>query len=143
MKISVIIISLLLIITGCTTTATMSTTEKNLAYGEYVKANNLVSKNKIVAFKFTGWQSLTTDYLIITSFVNRKYLLEINGYCNDLNYDHSIYIHQSTSTVLSAKFDSISTASNPQLKCFIKTIYPINKAQAKEIVAIGNTNLTN
>ncbi|PCI61155.1 MAG: hypothetical protein COB35_07085 [Gammaproteobacteria bacterium] len=137
MKFSMMILPVLLIITGCTAISTLSTADKNLAYKDYITTNNLASKNKIVTFNFTGWQSLTTDYLIISSFANKKYLLEINGYCNDLNYDHTIYIHQSTSTILSARFDSISTASNPQLKCFIKTIYPINKAQAKEIVAIG------
>lgn len=42
-------------------------------------------------------------------------------------------------SVLSAKFDSISTLQEPELKCYIKSIYPIDKIQAKEIVAIGKS----
>ena len=136
MKKLVIYIFSILFLAACAS-STMSSAEKKAAYQEYIKTQQLVSVKKITAFNFSGWQSLTDNYLIVRSSQNKRYLLQLNGYCNDLNYEHTILINQSVSSMLSTTFDSIATTTNPQLKCFIKNIYPITKQQAKELQAIG------
>ncbi len=125
---------------GCATTGGMTNEEKNEAYRQYVNENSIENVNKITSFRFHGWQSLTNDFLIISTSPRKKYLLELSGYCVDLNFAHALIINSSTSSTLHAKFDSISTFENKQMNCRIRSIYPITKEQSKEISALDDVD---
>jgi len=134
-------LSLIALFTGCSTAPSLSYDEKNLAYADYIANHNLASLKKVNTFRLHGWQSLTNDYLILSTSPKRKYLIEVKGLCPDLGFAQTIKINQSMSSTLSVRFDSISVVGNDfgshPLKCFIKTIHKIDKAQAKELSAIG------
>ena len=143
MKFSTLITgAIVLALAGCATGPTMSTKEKNAAYADYVVENKLPNFKKINSFRFHGWQSLTDEYLILSTSVKKKYLIELRGYCPDLDYSHAIKLNQSMSGSLVTKFDSISVLNGDRnsahLKCHIKSIHQLTKAQAKEIAAIGD-----
>lgn len=129
----------LTVISGCASKSSLSFQEKNVEYQQYIEKNELESVKKINAFRLHGWQSLTNDYLILSRSVKDKYLVKVSNFCPDLYHAFSLKLNQSMNSVLSAKFDSISTLQEPELKCYIKSIYPIDKIQAKEIVAIGKS----
>ncbi len=129
----------ILLLGGCATGPQMSISEKNMAYEDYIKSNELVSLKKIRSFRYQGWQSLTNDYLIISTSQRNKYLIKIKGYCPDLSFSQAILINQSMSSILTTNFDSISMLRTPQLKCYIKTIHQVSKEQLKEIMAIGKS----
>lgn len=133
MKVIITLLSILTVITGCSTTTNMTASEKNTAYQEFVKTTPLESVNKIRSFKFMSWQSLSNEFLIISTSPRKKFLVEINGYCPELNFAQAIIINQASSSQLSVRFDSISVPESPEKKCFIKSIYPINKTQVKAL----------
>ncbi len=133
---SIFLLSTLLF--GCSSTGGMSAEEKNEAYRQYVSEKNIENVDKITSFRFHGWQSLTNDFLIISSTPRKKYLLEMSGYCVDLKFAHALIINRSTGSTLHAKFDSISTLENREMNCRIKSIYPITKEQSKEISALDD-----
>jgi len=128
------------LVSSCSTKNTLSFKEKNEQYQQYIETNQLESLRKINAFRLNGWQSLTDDYLILSKSVKDKYLVKISGFCPDLNHAFGLKLNQSIDSVLSAKFDSISTLKDPEFKCYIKSIYQIDKAQSKELSAIGKAS---
>jgi len=141
-------LSLAAILSGCASKSTLSYDEKNLAYGDFIAINKLESLKNIRAFRLHGWQSLTNDYLILSTSFRKKYLVEVGGFCPDLGSAQTIMVNQGSSSILSARFDSISVVGNSfdgnnfgghQMKCQIKSIHQIDKAQAKEIAAIGKS----
>lgn len=127
---------LLFITSGCSTTG-MSSQEKTAAYLNFIETEQLESIDKIRSFRFSGWQSLNDRYLIITASPKRKYLINIGAHCSDLKFSQAIIVNQSSSSLLSTRFDSISMLDTPQIKCFIKNIYPITKEQSKTLSNIG------
>jgi len=135
-----ITVSILTLISACSAKNTLSFKEKNEQYQQYIETNQLESLKKINAFRLKGWQSLTDDYLILSKSVKNKYLVKISGFCPDLNHAFGLKLNQSMDSVLSTKFDSISTLKDPDLKCYIKAIYQIDKAQSKELSAIGKVS---
>jgi len=141
MKTIIAMITVLTLIGGCSTTSTMSSAEKNDAYLDYVKTEKLVHLDKIRSFKFMGWQSLSNDFLIVSTSPKKKYLIEVNGFCPELNFAQAIIINQSSNSLLSTRFDSISVAKSPRQKCFIKSMYKVTKAQSKALSAIGNEEI--
>jgi len=136
--VNILIIVSMVFTVGCSTTG-LSKQEKNSAYADYLKTNEIASVDRVTAFNFSGWQALTDDYLIISASQRKKYLIEINGFCPDLSFSTAILMHQSMSSTLSTRSDAISTVDTPQLKCYIQSIYKITKAQAKEISDIGES----
>ena len=117
----------------------MSMQDKNLKYNDYITQQQLKSLKKIKTFKLHSWQSLTNDYLIVSTSPKDKYLVEVNGHCPELRFAHGIIVNRTIGSILSTKFDSISVISSPQMKCYIKSIHQLTKEQATEIVAIGKT----
>jgi len=127
---------------GCATNTGLSNKEKDVVYGEYIQEQKLESLKKIHTFRFHGWQSLTNDYLILSTSPKKKYLVEVKGYCPDLSFAQGILINQAMSSTLTTKFDSISVLGSNSvggynIKCYIKSIHKVSKEQAKEIAAIG------
>jgi len=137
----VAMVSAAALLTGCASAPSMSYGEKNQAYVSYITDNKLASLKKINTFRMYGWQSLTNDYLIISTSPKKKFLVEVNGFCPDLAHAQTIAFNQSMSSSLSTRFDSISVlggnVGDHMSKCYIQAIHQIDKAQAKEISAIG------
>jgi hypothetical protein len=136
MKYIVLLFSLVLI--ACSNTQGLTTAELNQAYRDYIAEQSLESKDRVSSFKFRGWQTLTNDFLILSSSPQKKYLVEVNGFCDELRYAQALILNRSIASSLQTRFDSIATPKMPNLKCFIKAIYPIDKQQAKVIAALDD-----
>jgi len=135
-----LIVSIILGLSGCATTDTLTDDEKNVAYAQYIIENNLETIKHIRAFKFQGWSSLTDDYLVLSSSFKKRYLVELKNSCYDLNDSYSIALKQSMTSQLSINFDAIMVVNDFPRKCYIKSIYPIDKAAVKQLQAIGKLN---
>ncbi|WP_206486082.1 DUF6491 family protein [Thalassotalea sp. G2M2-11] len=128
MKYIMIIIIAITLLFGCATNR-LTTEEKNTAIRDYITNHPLTSVSKITSFRFHGWQSISDDFLIISSSPKHRYLIELGGFCRDISWTQSIIINRDHSSSLYARFDSISSINAPEIECMIKTIYPLDKAQ--------------
>ena len=140
MKYMTIIVVALALLAGCATNQSFSHKERDQAYGEYIESQELLSQDKIRTFRFSGWQALSNHYLFISTSANKKYLIEVNGFCSSLYHAQTIAVNQGMSSSLVTRFDSISVPDSPGNKCFIKSIYKVSKVQAKEISALGKVD---
>jgi hypothetical protein len=130
------------VLLGCTSTTTMSLKDKDNAYANYIADENLLSKDKVKGFKFSGWKSLSDNYLIITALHKKDYLIVTKGTCFDLNNSQGIKLNRSSNWAIYKLGDSISpvglsSASEATDKCFIKSIYPVTNVQTDYLVNIG------
>jgi hypothetical protein len=116
---------------------------RNDIYANYIKNNNLVEVNKILAFQFQGWNALDYEHLIISSSHNKNFLVTLNFYCTDLRNAHSILLDQSMSSSLSSRFDSIIVPENKQVKCRIKSIHKITKEQKNDLTSLWKGSINN
>ncbi|MBE0365476.1 hypothetical protein PULV_b0053 [Pseudoalteromonas ulvae UL12] len=128
---------------GCAST-TMSSKERNTSYAQYVKGENLSSKDKITSFKYDGWKSLSDNYLIITTIQKDDYLIETKGKCVNLNDSISIKLNRSSNSSLDKFGDTITPISSSTedyitTNCHIKSIYPISDKQVDYLVNIGQS----
>jgi hypothetical protein len=123
---------------ACTNTQGLTSEQLNQAYRAYIIDQPLENKNKVNSFRFYGWQTLTNDFIILSSSPQKKYLVEVNGFCDELKFAQALILNRSLAMSLQTRFDSIATPRMPNLKCFIKAIYPIDKTQAKQISDINN-----
>lgn len=124
---------------GCTST-TMSLSEKDNEYGQFVINENLLSEDSVQGFQFSGWNSLSDNYLIITAVHDKDYLIQTNGTCIDLNNSHKIQLNRTSSLAIYKQTDSISSGVGKSAqKCNIKSIYPISDEQTDKLVSIGKT----
>ena len=137
MKIILVIALVSTMLLGCSAAPTMSLKEKNVAYSEYVQNENLTSKDKIHGFKFSGWRSLSDNYLIITAIFKKDYLIETKGTCSNLNKAYRIKLNRASNLAIYKHGDSISPIGQISPSCFIKAIYPISNDQSKYLVKIG------
>ncbi|GLX78392.1 hypothetical protein tinsulaeT_17320 [Thalassotalea insulae] len=110
--------------------------EKDQALREYIVSNALNSVKQVNSFRFYGWNSLSNDFIVLSSSPRRRYLIELSGFCHDIPWAHTIIVNRGHDTSLHARFDSVSAVDSPEIKCIIKTIYPITKAQFKDIQTI-------
>ena len=133
MKFKLLILSGLILITGCSLNKGLSDEEKNLAFQNYLTTNNIENVSRITTFTLRGWSSLTNDYLILSSSRKRQYLIELAGFCSEISWANSLIINRSSGLSLYARFDSVSTPNEPRIKCMIKSIYPITEEQEDEI----------
>lgn len=135
-KIAVFTVGVFLL-SACASTDTLSRKEKDVAYQAYITDNKLEAVKYISSFNIGGWQSLTNNFLMLSMSRKRQFLLQTKGQCYDLEYAQSLVTHQSMGGRLSINFDAIAVASYPNLKCYIKHIYPVTKIQSKALQAIG------
>jgi hypothetical protein len=140
MKIMMTILVVLGLLAGCSSSQTLSHQERDEAYIAYIEKQTLIRQDKIRTFKFSGWQALSNNYLIISTSPSKKYLIEVNGFCSSLYHAQTIAVNQGMSSSLATRFDSISVPESPGTKCFIKSIYKVTKAQVKEISALGKVD---
>lgn len=132
---AVLIISLLILLSGCAS-YTMSKAERMEAYDSYIVAKKLPEQDTIHAFRFDSWSDLGNKHLIISTNVNKPYLVTLRNSCFELDHSMGIKIHNSGS-LLRAKFDSISVPGGMNPRCYIEKIYKLTKEQKKELLAIG------
>ncbi|MFT5758940.1 MAG: hypothetical protein ACI9LM_003688 [Alteromonadaceae bacterium] len=137
MKFITTILVTLGLVAGCSTSHKLSLQERDEAYVIYIEKQALISQDKIRTFKFNGWQALSNHYLIISTSPGKKYLVEVNGFCSSLYHAQTIAVNQGMSSNLVTRFDSISVPESPGTKCFIKSIYPVTKAQKKALSSMG------
>ncbi len=97
MKYMTIIVVTLALLAGCATNQSLSQKERDQAYGEYIESQNLLSQDKIRTFKFSGWQALSNSYLFISTSPNKKYLIEVSGFCSSLYHAKTIDVNQGMS----------------------------------------------
>jgi hypothetical protein len=133
MKLKLLILSSLILIAGCSHNKGLSAEEKNQAFQDYITVNNIENVSKVTTFTFRGWSSLTNEYLILSSSRKRQYLIELAGFCSEISWANTLIINRSMGASLHARFDSFSTSEAPNLKCMIKSIYPLTKQQKDEI----------
>jgi len=124
---------------GCSSTTSLSLTEKDNAYSKYVIDEKLSNQDKVRGFKFSDWKSLSDNYLIITAVHKKDYLIETIGKCFDLNNSHTIKLNRHSNLAIFQQGDSISPSENTTEKCSIKSIYPITNVQTDYLVNIGKS----
>ncbi|MCO4799891.1 MAG: hypothetical protein KC484_11770 [Colwelliaceae bacterium] len=142
MKFITIILIGLGFLTGCASNNSLSYQERDVAYRKYIEDQKLLSQDRIQTFNFSGWRSLSNNYLFISTMPNKKYFIELSSFCSNLFHAQTIAINQGMSSSLVTRFDSISILDSPGNKCFIKSIYKVTKAQAKEISALSKIDKT-
>jgi len=118
-------------------TSTMTETERTLAYEQFIEINKLESIKSITSFDFYSWTALADQHLIISTRFNRPYLIKLQRRCFDLSFANTIVIHRNGSS-LHTRFDSISVLDPMSIKCFIQSIYPLDKDQVKALTTIGH-----
>lgn len=132
----VIVTSVLMLLTACSSN-TLSLQAQNSNIRGYIAANNLKDVNTVTSFRFQGWGSLTDEFMFLSSSPKRHYLIELNGFCDDIRWAHVLRIKRQTDSTLHARFDSVFSARHPQMNCRIDKIYPITKEQRKAIYALN------
>jgi len=98
-------------------------------YKQFVLDSDLQTINRVQQFRFTGWQPLDTQYLILLGVQNRAYLLKLMAPCNDLPFTQQIALSQTSRTTLVAKFDKVLVKGQIPQSCTIDKIYELSKEQ--------------
>jgi hypothetical protein len=76
---------------------------------------------------FDGWTVVSKDQLVVWTDINKAYLLNITGYCPDLQFANAIAVTSTASTV--DKFEKVIVGRD---KCFINEIRPLDTKQMRE-----------
>lgn len=102
-------------------------------YPQFAMDKDLKQVNRVQQFRFTGWQPLDTDYLILLSTHNRAYLLELMSPCQDLPFAQEIALKQTSRTSLVAKFDKVLVQDQIPESCTIDKIYELTEEQHEDL----------
>jgi hypothetical protein len=76
---------------------------------------------------FDGWSAVSKDQLVVWAGMNKAYLLNIEGYCPDLQFANTIAVTSTANTV--DKFEKVIVGRD---RCLIREIRPIDVKQMKE-----------
>lgn len=139
-KLQILAVLVALLISSCTTYR-LSDSERTEAYVNYIDSENLEKVDRVIAFKFYNWSSLGQQHLIISTHVNKAYLITLRHLCYDLRFAQTIKIN-STGSVLDSRFDSITVPQTQGLKCYIKSIHKLNSDQRDVITKIRSMTVT-
>jgi hypothetical protein len=74
-----------------------------------------------------GWAAVSKDQLVVWADANKAYLLDVTGYCPDLQFANAIAVTSTGSTV--DKFEKVIVGRD---RCLIKSIRPIDVKQMRE-----------
>jgi Family of unknown function (DUF6491) len=74
-----------------------------------------------------GWHAVSKDQVVVWSGMNKAYLLQLSGYCPNLQFAQSIGLTSHGSTV--DRFEKVIVGRD---RCLIKEIRPIDTKQMKE-----------
>ena len=141
MKNTVIVLSIITLMLGCSSTEKMSSNDKELAYINYITSESLTAKKRVNSFKLSSWKSLTDKYLVITSLKD-EYLVEVSP-CLHLENSMAIKLQLFSPLVLTTSDNLfvVDTPDDSNYKCQIRSIYPISKEQSNLLVNIGNAKV--
>ena len=120
---------------GCA--SKMSMTDRNAEYANFISSNKLQDVDRITSFHFTGWSSLTDDYMILTTNFRKDYLLKMQGGCVGLNFAQVVRLHQFSDSTFDKLGDTVSFKNAIPMQCRVDMMYPLTKEQSKAIKAIG------
>ena len=76
---------------------------------------------------FDGWNAVSRDQLVVWAAFNKAYLLNLTGYCPDLQFAHAIAVTSTANTV--DKFEKVIVGRD---RCLISEIRPVDVKQMKE-----------
>ena len=133
-----LILAAMVLFVGCSSQS-FDLTQRAQAYDAFVVEQSLIQVDKIHSFQFEQWTGLGKQHLILYRRFNEPYLIALNKPCFDLNHASVISVNYHHNTLL-AKFDSITVPNEIPVKCYIKSIHPLTKAQKKAILAIGKVS---
>lgn len=74
-----------------------------------------------------GWAAVSKDQLVVWTGSNEAYLIDVTGYCPDLQFANTIAVTSTGSTV--DKFEKVIVGRD---HCLIKTIRPVDVKQMRE-----------
>ncbi len=80
-------------------------------------------------FGFNSWTSLGREHLAVWTRPNEAWLINVHGFCPDLDFAQRIGITSSMNRVY-ARFDTVITE---QGRCRIKTIRPVDVKALREL----------
>jgi hypothetical protein len=75
---------------------------------------------------FDGWTAVSRDQLVVWTGMNKAYLLNVTGYCPDLQFANTIAVTSTGSTV--DKFEKVLVGRD---RCLINEIRPLDTKQLK------------
>ena len=111
-----------LLLTGCMSTL-QKLNEPKLQYTEY--AGEPVKSFYMKSYD-NGWSPVSKDQVVVWAGINEAYLIQVTGYCPDLQFAQAIGVTNDSGTV--DKFSKVLVGHD---KCFIKEIRPIDTKQMK------------
>lgn len=76
---------------------------------------------------FEGWSPVSKNQLVVWAGSNKAYLINVTGYCPNLEYANTIAVTSTGNTV--DKFEKVIVGRD---RCFIETIRPVDVKQMKE-----------
>jgi hypothetical protein len=100
-------------------------TSPKLDYTDY--AGEPIKSFYLSAGGADGWHAVSKDQVVVWSGMNKAYLLQLTGYCPDLQFAQSIGLTSHGSTV--DRFEKVIVGRD---RCLIKEIRPIDTKQMKE-----------
>ncbi len=74
-----------------------------------------------------GWAAVSKNQLVVWAGSNRAYLLDVSGYCPDLQFANTIGVTSTGNTV--DKFEKVIVGRD---RCLINTIRPVDVQQMRE-----------
>lgn len=128
------LIIVVLALSSCATSG-LTNAELTQAYVNYISTEKLEKIDRITVFRFQGWGSLGDEHLIISTHINRPYLITLRSRCAELRYTQVIRINNRDLS-LDAKFDSISVPHSRGFKCYIKSIHKLSPEQRKAMAKL-------
>jgi hypothetical protein len=76
---------------------------------------------------YDGWSPVSEDQLVIWTGMNEAYLIQVTGYCPDLQFAQVVAVTSTANNV--DKFERVIVGRD---RCFINEIRPIDTRQMKE-----------
>ena len=77
--------------------------------------------------EFDGWSPVSKNQLVVWAGNNKAYLINVTGYCPNLEFANTIAVTSTGNTV--DKFEKVIVGRD---RCFIETIRPVDVKQMKE-----------
>ncbi len=132
MKILIVVLAVILM------TACQTNKSNRPDYQAFIKAEELVQKNRIQRFRFQGWQPLDDRHLILKSSQRKSYLVKLMSACTELPYAQGLQLKQDFASTLNAKFDSIIVPGQMNQECTIHSLYEMNQEQTTALLDFVN-----
>jgi len=129
--------TVLFIVVGCA--SDKMTRQELLARNEqlisqFLQEQKLEPRAAVQSFRYSGWQSIDEQHLILNYSVTRSYLIKLVTTCSELRFAQRIKVNTS-GIGLNAKFDTIRVVPDGRYDCRIDKIYPLSREQVNQLKA--------